>query len=327
MWKTAYAPNLADRRKVANSVPAVQIRRLRKGMVMNMLLTIKQLQVKYGSQTALRIEEPIAFEKGERIGIIGSNGAGKSTLVKALLGLVPYEGRVVTSLTPAEMAVHMQFNAYATTMSVRCIMEMVLDTKIKRNKALQELIAFFEFEECLSKRFNALSGGQKQKLTIIMVMMQKAELTFYDEVTSGLDFETRQRLMEKLVEWYQDKNDTLVMVSHYYEELEQLVDKLLILDKGSVVAYGSVEELFRTYCGDSILVLDNSERNRMLTEGFRTLKSPAHLLALSCRSRQEEYDIASLLINNNVNFKRSSKDIEIMSINAREHHLAQAASI
>ena len=281
-----------------------------------MLLTIKQLQVKYGSQTALRIEQPIAFDRGERIGIIGSNGAGKTTLVKALLGLVPYEGKVITQLAPSQMAVHMQFNSYVNTMPVRCIMEMVLDTKIKENKELQELIAFFDFEGCLSKRFSTLSGGQKQKLTIIMVMLQKAELTFYDEVTSGLDFETRQRLMEKLVEWYRDKEDTLFVVSHYYEELEQLVDKILILDKGRVIAYGRVEELFRRYCGDSIFVLENSEKNRALTSGFRTLKSPAHLLALSCQSQQEERDIASLLINNNVNFKRSNTDIEIMSINA-----------
>ena len=54
-----------------------------------MLLTINQLQVKYGKQTALRITEPLSFDAGERIGIIGSNGAGKSTFVKALLGLVP----------------------------------------------------------------------------------------------------------------------------------------------------------------------------------------------------------------------------------------------
>ena len=281
-----------------------------------MLLTIKQLQVKYGSQTALRIEQPIAFDRGERIGIIGSNGAGKTTLVKALLGLVPYEGKVITPLAPSQMAVHMQFNSYVNTMPVRCIMEMVLDTKIKENKELQELIAFFDFESCLSKRFSTLSGGQKQKLTIIMVMLQKAELTFYDEVTSGLDFETRQKLMEKLVEWYRDKEDTLFVVSHYYEELEQLVDKILILDKGRVIAYGRVEELFRRYCGDSIFVLENSEKNKALTSGFRTLKSPAHLLALSCQSQQEEQDIASLLINNNVNFKRSNTDIEIMSINA-----------
>lgn len=162
-----------------------------------MLLTIEGLQVRYGKQTALKITSPVAFEKGERIGVIGSNGAGKSTLVKALLGLLPYEGRIVTNLTREQMAVHMQFNEYVTTMPVKCIMEAILNTKIKADKELQELIAFFDFESCLSQKYNALSGGQKQKFTIIMVMMQKAELTFYDEVTSGLDFETRQKLTEK----------------------------------------------------------------------------------------------------------------------------------
>lgn len=283
-----------------------------------MLLTIKQLQVKYGKQTVLQIEQPISFEKGERIGVIGSNGAGKSTLIKAILGLLPYEGRIITHLKPEQIAVHMQANAYVTTMSVKCIMEMILNTKIKENKELQDLIAFFEFEECLTKRFRALSGGQKQKFTIIMIMMQKAELTCYDEVTSGLDFETRQKLMEKMVEWYRGKEDSLIIVSHYYEELEQLADKILLLDHGKVVAFGKTEELFQTYCGNAIFILDNNPTNRKLAESFRTLKSPAHLLALSCESKEEESRLLALLVDNNVNFKRSNSDIEIMSINARE---------
>jgi len=283
-----------------------------------MLLTIHQLQVKYGQQTALEITSPISFEKGERVGIIGSNGAGKSTLVKALLGLVPYHGTVTTSLSPEQMAVHMQFNEYVTTMPVKYIMETILNTKIRKNKELQELISFFDFEPCLSKKFSALSGGQKQKFTIIMVMSQKAELTFYDEVTSGLDFETRQKLTERLAAWYQDKNDTLLIVSHYYEELEQLADKILILDKGKVVAYGRKEELFHTYCGKVVYILENTPQNRNLSAGLPTLKSPGHLIALSCSSRETEEKIVSLLIKNNVNFKRSNSDIEIMYINARE---------
>ncbi|MCM1121556.1 MAG: ABC transporter ATP-binding protein [Eubacterium sp.] len=289
-----------------------------------MLLTIKQLRVKYGSQTALQISSPLCFEEGERIGVIGSNGAGKTTLVKAILGLADYEGRIVTKLKPEQMAAHMQTNAYVTTMPVRRIMEMILNTKIKENKGLQELIGFFEFEECLSKRYKALSGGQKQKFTIIMIMMQKAELTFYDEVTSGLDFETRQKLMEKLVEWYRDKKDSLIIVSHYYEELEQLADKILLLDQGKVIAYGKKEELFKTYCGNVIFILDNNETNRELAKGFRTLKSPAHLLALSCRDQEEERRLLSLLVDHNVNFKRSNSDIEMMSINAREQFYASA---
>lgn len=280
------------------------------------MLTIQDLEVKYGSQTALQIREPISFERGDRIGIIGSNGAGKTTLVKALLGLTAYKGRIVTELTPEQMAAHMQINAYVSTMPVKYIMEMVLHTRIRQDQQLQEMIRFFDFESCLSKKYTALSGGQKQKFTIILVMMQRAELTFYDEVTSGLDFETRQKLMEKLVEWYREKEDTLVVVSHYYEELEQLADKLLILDQGRLIAYGTKDELFRRYCGSAIIILENNPKNRELSAGFVPLESPGHLLALSCPDRETERRILSILLENNVNYKRSNSDIEIMSINA-----------
>lgn len=288
-----------------------------------MPLTIKQLKVKYGKQTALEICGPISFEKGDRIGIIGSNGAGKTTLVKAILGLVDYEGRIVTQLTPEQMAAHMQFNEYAVTMPVKYIMETILNTKIRENKKLQELISFFDFEGCLSKKFSSLSGGQKQRFTIIMVMLQNAELTFYDEVTSGLDFETRQKLMEKLVEWYQGKDNTLLVVSHYYEELEQLADKILILDQGKVIAYGKKEQLFQTFCGNAVFILENEKRNRELAEKFTKLKSPDHLIAISCRNREEEEKILSLLVSHDVNFKRSNCDIEIMYANAKERFYEQ----
>lgn len=280
------------------------------------MLSIRHLQVAYGSQTALQITEPISFQRGERIGVIGSNGAGKTTLVKALLGMIAYKGSIVTELKPHQMAAHMQFNAYVDTMPVRCIMETILDTKIRQNKELQKLIDFFEFSPCLSKKYNALSGGQKQKFTIIMVMLQRAELTFYDEVTSGLDFETRQKLMEKLVEWYHDKEDTLVIVSHYYEELEQLADKILILDQGRVIDYGARDALFRKYCGSAIIILANNVQNRELTAGFPTLEAPGHLIALSCTDRAAEEDILSVLLDHDISYKRSNSDIEIMSINA-----------
>ncbi len=279
------------------------------------MLTIQDLEVKYGAQTALQIREPISFERGDRIGIIGSNGAGKTTLVKALLGLAAYKGRIVTELTPEQMAAHMQMNAYVSTMPVKYIMEMVLHTRIRQDQQLQEMIRFFDFESCLSKKYTALSGGQKQKFTVILVMMQRAELTFYDEVT-GLDFETRQKLMEKLVEWYREKEDTLVVVSHYYEELEQLADKLLILDQGRLIAYGTKDELFRRYCGSAIIILENNPKNRELSAGFVSLESLGHLLALSCPDRETEGRILSILLENNVNYKRSNSDIEIMSINA-----------
>lgn len=281
------------------------------------MVTIKNLEVKYGKQIALSIKSPITFETGDRIGIIGSNGAGKTTLVKSILGLTNYNGTIHTTLKPEEMSAHMQENNYVDTMAVKYIIEAILNTKIKSNKVLQELISFFNFEECLNKKFSTLSGGQKQRLTIILVLMQDAPLVFFDEVTSGLDFETRQQLMNKITQWYENKEATICIVSHYYEELEKLANKILILDNGKVVDFGSKEELFKKYCGKSTITIENTKRNEELTMKLPKILAPEHLIAISCSSEDKELEIVKLLIDENINFKRSNNDIEIMSINAK----------
>lgn len=283
-----------------------------------MQLTIENLTVKYGTEVALQITEPLTVGDGDRVGIIGSNGAGKSTLIKSILGLVEYQGSIRTDLKPWQIATHMQFNEYTDAMPCKYIMEVILDTKVSKNPRLQELIRFFEFEDCLRKKYTKLSGGQKQRFTIIMVMMQDAPLTFYDEVTSGLDFETRQKLMEKLVDWYQGKTSSLCIVSHYYEELEQMANKILILDKGRVIDYGDKDQLFRKYCGRAVIVFDALPQHQELVKDYRKLASPAHLTALSVRDEAEELAVTKLLLDNNINYRRSNSDIEIMYSNARQ---------
>lgn len=280
------------------------------------MVTINNLRVAYGDKVALSITKPIAFNKGDRIGIIGANGAGKTTLVKAILGVAPYKGSIVTNLRKDEMAVHLQENNYVDNMPIRYIIEGVLNTSIKKDKKLQELIHFFDMEDCLSKKFSALSGGQKQRMTIILVLLQDAKLTFFDEVTSGLDFETRQQLIHKLQEWYEDKGATICMVSHYYEELDHFVNKILILDEGRVIDFGTKEELFSKYCKHAIIVLDNTPKNQEITKWYDKIAAPEHLIALVCQNEKAEVAIIQNLIEHDVNFKRSNRDIEIMSINA-----------
>lgn len=282
-----------------------------------MLLSIQNLTVRYGQDIALQMEEPVTLEEGDRIGVIGSNGAGKTTFIKSILGLVGYQGEINTRLKPEQIAVHMQFNEYTNSMPVKYIMEAILDTKIAKDRKLQELISYFEFEDCLRKKYNALSGGQKQRFTIIMVMMQEAPLTFYDEVTSGLDFETRQKLVQKLSAWYEDKGGAVCMVSHYYEELELLAQKLLILDEGHVVAFGKKDELFQKYCGRAVLVVNNTEYNKSLLKSYKKLAAPEHLLAVSCGNEQTERELVELFVTHNVNYKRSNQDIEMIYVNAK----------
>lgn len=280
------------------------------------MIRLDNVRVDFKDKTAVNLGTVIEIEAGERVGIIGSNGAGKSTLLKSILGLVPHKGHISIGIPSNEIAVHMQQNEYIETVPIRIIIEMIMGCKIKDNPKLVEMIEFFEFEDCLKKRWKHLSGGQKQRLTLILVMCKDSEIAMFDEVTSGLDFETRQRLMDKLVEWYKDKKTTLLITSHYYTELDNLTTKILYLKNGKVVDYGSKEELFCKYCGNSVLIFGDSDRTREIAKEHKRLIAPEGSIALSCSDVDEELEITEKLINNHINYRRSDNDIELMTINA-----------
>lgn len=281
------------------------------------MIKIENLKVRYGTQTALNIQQPITIEAGDRIGIIGSNGAGKSTLIKTILKLIPYQGKITRELEVSNMAVQLQFNEYVESMSCLHVMEALLNTSFKKDVPLQELVDYFEMGDHLRKKYKTLSGGQKQRFTLIMVLYQRAPLTLFDEVTSGLDFETRQKLIEKIQEWYKDSDAAFCMVSHYYEELEQLVNKILLLEKGQVVAFGDKADLFQQFCGYRVVVIERTPANVELVTDFRQIASPDHEIALSVSSASEEQALVERLIAHDVNYRRTSNDIELMTINAK----------
>ena len=265
------------------------------------MIRLDNVKVSFKDKVAVDLGRVVEIKDGERVGIIGSNGAGKTTLLRSILGLVPHKGNITLSIPSNEIAVHMQQNSYIETVPIRVIIEM---------------IKFFEFEECLKKRWKHLSGGQKQRLTLILVMCKDSEIAMFDEVTSGLDFETRQRLVEKLVEWYRDRKTTLLITSHYYTELDNLATKILYLKDGRVVDYGSKEELFRKYCGNAVLIFEDTERASAIAKDHKRIFSSDEDIALSCSSMEEELEITEKLIKNHINYRRSDNDIEMMTINA-----------
>lgn len=281
------------------------------------MIKIDHLKVMYGPQIALDIDQTVTIEEGDRLGIIGSNGAGKSTLIKALLELIPYQGKITRDLKVNEMAVQLQFNEYVDSMSCLHVMETLMNTRLSKSPELQELVDYFEMGPHLRKKYKQLSGGQKQRFSLIMVLFQKAPLTLFDEVTSGLDFETRQKLIEKIQNWYQDSPAAFCMVSHYYEELEQLVNKILLLDEGRVVAFGEKNDLFQKFCGYRVVVIDRTPTNQNLVADWHKIAAPEHLIALSVSNVDEEQALVGRLIAHDVNYRRTSNDIELMTINAK----------
>ena len=115
------------------------------------------------------------------------------------------------------------------------------------------------------------------------------------------------------------------MVSHYYEELEQLADKLLILDKGKVVDFGRKEDLFQKYCGRAVIVLNYSKEKEELFQNYKKLAAPPHLIALSCDTEEMERKITETLLKNNMDYTRSARDIEIIYTNAKERFYGKGA--
>ena len=280
------------------------------------MIKINNLNVSYGDFTALSIEDEIIIDKNKKLGILGSNGAGKTTLINAIMELVPYSGSIVKDIPTNEIAVHMQYNNYPETIAVKTVMEAIIGFKLEKCEKIMELIKLFKFESALKRTYKDLSGGQKQRLTVILVLAQESSLTIFDEVTSGLDFQTRSSLMELLEKWYRDRDDTLILVSHYYDELERLVDDVLILENGKVVDYDSKTALFKKYCGDRIISFSDSDFDNELMKGYKKIEAPDGRVVISIENDEEELELEKILVQKDIDFERTRSDMEVMYINA-----------
>ena len=195
-------------------------------------------------------------------------------------------------------------------------MEAILGSKLEKSEKAMKLIKFFKFESALKKTFKELSGGQKQRLTVILVLAEESPITIFDEVTSGLDFQTRTALMDLLEKWYVDRDDTLILVSHYYDELEKLVDDVLILEKGKLIDYGNKTELFNKYCGQRVISFSEEQYKEDLMKDFVKIYGPEGKIVFSVNDNEEEARLQKIMIDENIDFERSSNDMETMYINA-----------
>lgn len=274
------------------------------------MIKIKNLKLDRG-QFCLQIKD-LHIEKGDKIGIIGHNGAGKSTLINCLIGEAKYTGEIIKNTD--KIAVHLQFNNYFD-IKIKYIIECVIGNRIKNDARIQELIEYFDFGKNLNKKYKKLSGGEKQRLTLILVLYQNGDVTILDEVTSGFDFETRNRLNKRLRDYLGKSDKTVLMVSHYYEELIGFVDKIMLLDHGRVVAFDTIASLFDRYIGGSVILFEEGQINASLLSKYHKIISKKGTEAYCLKDKAEEKELIELLLNHNINFKRCNDDIEILTMN------------
>ncbi len=198
----------------------------------------------------------LKIKKGEKVGIIGPNGSGKSTLVRILTGVMrPSKGSAeVLGLTPWEQRhelakrIGVLFGGRSVLFpfipAIESLLYLAMVYSVPRREAerrIEKLAKRLGAEEVLEKEPVNMSLGQRIKIELIATLLHDPELIFLDEPTIALDILAREAFLEALKEI--GKNKTIVYISHMLDEVEELCDRIIILNRGNVFFDGTRDEL------------------------------------------------------------------------------------
>ena len=223
------------------------------------LIRATGLRKSFGDLEAVRgIDLDVAA--GEAFGFLGPNGAGKSSTMRMVAAVSPPTAGELSILGMDPATQGPQIRARIGV----CPQEDTLDTELSirdnlvvygryfglaRNECAaraDELLRFFQLTEKAGQKVDKLSGGMKRRLTIARSLINQPDLLLLDEPTTGLDPQARHVLWDKLFRLKQ-QGVTLVLTTHYMDEAEQLCDRLVVMDKGQIVAEGSPLSLIREH--------------------------------------------------------------------------------
>lgn len=221
------------------------------------MVVIDNLVKKYGNKTAVD-GISLTIERGAFFGLLGPNGAGKSTTIHCITGIAqPTSGTitidgtdVVTNYKEARRKVGLspqEFNLdfFATPAQLMDFMGGYYGIPAaERKPRIEELIARFELEEHRNMKFQKLSGGLKRRAVLARALVHTPDLLILDEPTAGIDVEQRHALWEYLKEM-NSRGKTIILTSHYLEEIQYLCSEIAIINHGRIVKEGTKEDFIK----------------------------------------------------------------------------------
>lgn len=217
--------------------------------------------------------------KGSVYAFLGPNGAGKSTTVKMMEGLLARDGGEVRvlGLDPWKqheelkrkigvMPQEFDFYEHLTPLEALEFYKELFASPANPAELLKQVI----LEDSANVQFGNLSGGQKQKLGLALAMVNLPELLFLDEPTTGLDPSAR-RAIWSIIRRFREEGKTIILTTHYLEEAEQLADHVAIINKGRIIASGTVGEIIEEFGSGRKLVV---RAGRKMAEYLREMDIP-----------------------------------------------------
>ncbi len=219
------------------------------------MIRVENLVKRYGDLLALD-HLNLKIEKGEVFGLLGPNGCGKTTAISCMLALLKYDKGSIKlfgqemnvdsydikrkiGVVPQNVAV---FNEFNVRENIDYFCGLYIRDKAERKKCVEDAISFVGLEKYTKMKPKQLSGGLLRRLNIACGIAHKPELIFMDEPTVAVDPQSRNKILEGIMELNKD-GATVVYTSHYMEEVEQICSRIAIVDHGRCIAEGTKEEL------------------------------------------------------------------------------------
>ncbi len=235
------------------------------------IIEINSLKKSFGDVEAVK-DVSFSVKEGELFSFLGVNGAGKSTAISIICGVLARDGGEVRvggfdidkdgDKIKSLIGVVFQNSVLDRALTVRenLCSRAALYGICGRDfeERLKELSSLFDLCEIMNRPVKKLSGGQRRRVDIARALLHKPRLLILDEPTTGLDPQTRKNVWEIVAMLRREENMTVFLTTHYMEEAAE-ADNVVIIERGSIVASGSPNELKNQYAGDFMTVYGASE--------------------------------------------------------------------
>ena len=223
------------------------------------ILEVRNLRKVYKNTVAVN-NFSLSFSEGICMGLLGPNGAGKTTAIEILediiepsAGEILYRGKPRAQSFREEVGIQFQHTSLLNYLTVKETLR-TFASLFSDPEDIQNLIEKCQLQPILKRMNNKLSGGQQQRLLLALALINKPNLIFLDEPSTGLDPQARRNLWS-IVDEIKDEGKTVILTTHSMEEAQYLCDRVAIMDQGEIIAEGSPQELIETHCGSSSIFL------------------------------------------------------------------------
>jgi ABC-2 type transport system ATP-binding protein len=297
--------------------------------------------------TRITAVDRISFriDRGELVGYIGPNGAGKSTTIKILTGILrPTSGKVtvagrVPSENRRENALHIgvvfgqRSQLYwdlpmEETFDLYARMYHVEEKRFRRNvEFFNELLEMSDYRRTPVRQ---LSLGQKMRAELAIAFLHDPEIVYLDEPTIGLDVLAKSRIRRFIREINRERRTTVILTTHDMDDIDQICDRLIMIDKGSIVHDGPIDSFKASYGSERMIIADFMEENVHLEpKGFRIVKEEGtqkHLV-FDSRSNNAAQIIGSLMGSHRIrDLRLKEPSIEEIVVGIYESRASKHAS-